>query len=311
MIMLNKLSGLHHITAIASDAKRNLQFYTRVLGLRLVKKTVNFDDPGTYHFYYGDGKGTPGTILTFFPWQHISKGRSGTGMATEIGFASQGNSLNFWKQWLIENGVGIRENIRFGIKSLEFEDPDGLSLYIVENDNDDRTGWRLKDSEIETPVKGFYSVSLALQKTEKTADLLTEIFDYAYIGSDVNYHRFQNKNVENAHYIDLLELPESKPANNGAGTNHHIAFRVPNEAALMVYREKLLQKGLHVTPKINRDYFYSIYFREPGGVLFEIATDNPGFLVDEAEHELGSSLKLPSRFETIRSKIELSLPKLS
>jgi glyoxalase family protein len=308
--MENRISGIHHITAIAGNAKRNYDFYTRVLGLRLVKKTVNFDDPGTYHFYFGDEAGTPGTILTFFPWEGIRKGRTGAGMATDIGYAVPGGSLDFWKQRFQKNNVNVTSTgKRFGEDYITFEDPDGLSLtLIVPASADGRKPWETAEVKADVATRGFHSITLTLNKIEATAAILTGIFGYTLQGKEGNRYRYVTDAVEHASVIDLIEAPGEAAGVNAGGTVHHIAFRVKDEATQMAYREKVLKHGLSITPKIDRNYFFSLYFREPGGVLFEIATDNPGFAVDEPVSELGTSLKLPSQYESQREKIMKALP---
>src|SRR5665213_3012882 len=252
--MEDKVLGLHHITAIAGNAQRNLDFYTKVLGLRLVKKTVNFDDPSTFHFYFGDQKGTPGSILTFFPWEGIQQGYNGTGMATSIGYAVPKDSLGFWAERFKRFNVKQEEVIeKFGEPCLIFTDPDGLKLELV--------------------------VPAEVDKREP------------WVTREVN-----------ASVIDIIEAPNLARGLGAAGTNHHVAFRVKDETVLMNYREKIESKGLHITPKIDREYFFSLYFREPGGVLFELATDNPGFTVDEPLNELGTNLKLPKQYEAMRKE---------
>lgn len=310
--MNQSILGLHHITAIANNAQRNYDFYTHVLGLRLVKKTVNFDDPSTYHFYYGNETGSPGTILTFFPWEGIGPGRQGIGMATEIGYAVPADSLDNWLGRFRELGVGagaITE--RFGEQYLPFTDPDGLSLaLIVPTLPDRREGWETEAIKADTALRGFHSVSLTVQKIDPTARVLTDIFGYRLVAQEGTRYRFLTDAVAEAAIVDLLEEPSGSQGRNAAGTNHHVAFRVSDDTVQMAFREKILASGLQITPKINRDYFYSLYFREPGGVLFEIATDNPGFMVDEPLSELGTHLKLPKQYEGSRAKIEKSLPSL-
>ncbi|PZP42240.1 MAG: ring-cleaving dioxygenase [Pseudopedobacter saltans] len=310
--MNNRIQGLHHITAIANDAQRNHDFYTNILGLRLVKKTVNFDDPGTYHFYYGNETGTPGTILTFFPWEGIGKGKNGTGMATEIAYAVPENSFEFWKERFTQFDVKQGEiTERFGELYLPFSDPDGLQLTLVApKKGDGRTAWTTKDVSSEVATKGFYNTTLTLSQLAPTAKVLTDIFGYTQVEQEGNRYRFATDAIENASVIDVLLDEKGSNGVGRAGTNHHVAFRVENDDIQMEFREKILSAGLQITPKIDRDYFYSLYFREPGGVLFEIATDNPGFTVDEPLAELGSGLKLPQQYEGIRSDIEKVLPKL-
>ncbi|OCA77177.1 diguanylate cyclase [Chryseobacterium artocarpi] len=310
--MDNRILGLHHITAIADNAKRNLDFYTQVLGVRLVKKTVNFDDPGTYHFYFGNENGTPGTILTFFPWEGIGQGTNGSGMATHIGYSAPKNSLEFWKNRLNGFNVNVEEGELFGEKMISFKDPDGLQLQFIESSNDDnRKVWTTDDIKDENALKGFHNVTLTLKKAEPTIKVLTDILGYDLQKQEADRYRLATNAIDTANIIDIIENDKMPAGRNAAGTNHHIAFRVKDDNILMEYREKVLSTGLNITPKINRDYFYSLYFREPGGVLFEIATDNPGFTVDEDLAELGENLKLPAQYEGMRDKIEGVLPKLS
>jgi len=310
--MQNRILGLHHITAIADSAKRNLDFYTQVLGVRLVKKTVNFDDPGTYHFYFGNETGTPGTILTFFPWEGIGKGTNGTGLATHIGYSVPKGSLEFWKLRLQQSGIAVEEGEIFGEKMISFKDPDGLQLQFIESSaSDNRKVWTTDDIKDENALKGFHNVTLTLKKAEPTIKVLTDILGYGLQKQEENRYRFATDAIDTANLIDIIENDKIPAGRNAGGTNHHIAFRVENEAVLMEYREKVMSAGLSITPKIDRDYFYSLYFREPGGVLFEIATDNPGFTVDEPLNELGQNLKLPKQYEAMRSQIEQALPKLS
>lgn len=310
--MENRILGLHHITAIADNAKRNLQFYTETLGLRFVKKTVNFDDPGTYHFYFGDEHGTPGSILTFFPWEGIGKGHTGTGMATEIGYSVPAGSLEFWAERFKANNVThgpIAE--RFGEQYLPFEDPDGLKLnLIVPKTADNRQAWETAEVKAAHATKGFHSVVLNLRSIGPTATILTDILGYKFQEQEGNRHRFVTDAIPEASIVDLIESPKESAGKGGGGTNHHVAFRVENDEVLMQFREKVVKKGLNITPKINRDYFFSLYFREPGGVLFELATNNPGFTVDEPLDQLGQHLKLPVQYESIRADIEKALPVL-
>ncbi|REC42119.1 ring-cleaving dioxygenase [Chryseobacterium pennipullorum] len=310
--MENRILGLHHITAIADHAKRNLDFYTQVLGVRLVKKTVNFDDPGTYHFYFGNETGTPGTILTFFPWEGIGKGSNGSGMATHIGYAVPKGSLGFWKNRLESFNSKVEEGEIFGEKLISFTDPDGLQLQFIEPSGDDsRKVWTTDDIKDEHALKGFHNVTLTLRKADPTMKVLTDILGYDLQKQEGERYRLATNAIDTANLVDIIENDKIPAGRNAAGTNHHIAFRVKDDNILMEYREKVLSAGLSITPKVNRDYFYSLYFREPGGVLFEIATDNPGFTVDEPLDELGSHLKLPAQYEGMRDKIEGVLPNLS
>ena len=312
--MENKILGLHHITAIAGDAKRNFDFYSKVLGLRFIKKTVNFDDPGTYHFYFGDEVGSAGTILTFFPWgAGIQQGRKGSGMATEIGYSVPKGSLDFWqKRFEKYNVIYNKPAEKFGEKYLTFLDPDGLKLELIESKTDDnRKAWETDEVKADVATKGFHNITLTLNNVKPTAAILTDIFGYKLIDQDVNRYRYATDAVENAAIVDLVELPEEKRGLNANGTVHHVAFRVPNDEILMKFREKIEDYGLQITPQIDRQYFHSLYFREPGGVLFEIATDNPGFTVDESLEELGQNLKLPAQYESQRAAIEEHLVKIN
>jgi len=310
--MDNRILGLHHITAIAGNAQRNFDFYTRVLGLRLVKKTVNFDDPGTYHFYYGNEVGTPGTILTFFPWEGISTGYAGTGMATEIGYSVPAGSLDFWKERFDQYKVKQEATgERFGELYLPFQDPDGLKLALnVPKVADNRKAWVTSGITEQAAAKGFHSITLTLKSIKGTVAVLTEIFGYKLLEQEGNRYRFITDAVDNAAIVDIIEDPEGKIGQVAGGTNHHVAFRVANDEILMEFREKIEKRGFNITPRIDRNYFFSLYFREPGGVLFEVASDNPGFATDESVAELGTNLRLPAQYEPMRKDIEKQLPVL-
>jgi len=310
--MESGILGLHHITAIADNAQKNHDFYTRVLGLRMVKKTVNFDDPYTYHFYYGNEVGEPGTILTFFPWEGVGRGKSGSGMATEITYHIDPQSMDFWIDRFKTLNISTGEKtVRFGETVLPFNDPDGLQLSLLSSSvPDERKGWETPDIKSAEATKGFHSVTLTIRKIDKTAEVLTDILGYRLLSQEGNRYRFICPDISTAAIIDILEEPETAYGRNSAGTNHHIAFRVANKEIQMAYHDKIAKKGLHITSQIDREYFFSLYFREPGGVLFEIATDNPGFTVDEPLNELGTHLKLPKQYEPIRKKIEETLPVL-
>lgn len=308
--MENRILGIHHITAIAGDAKRNFDFYTKVLGLRFVKRTVNFDDPQTYHFYFGDEQGTPGTILTFFPWgSAVRQGSRGAGMATEIGYAVPEGSLDFWiKRFEEHNVIYNKPATKFGTRYLTFIDPDGLKLELVETtDADSRKPYETDDVKAAVATKGFYNTTLTLNNAGPTAAILTGVFDYKLIAQEGNRYRYATDAVATANIIDLVELPSERKGIGANGTVHHIAFRVKDDATQMAFHDKIRKMGLNITPQIDRNYFHSLYFREPGGVLFEIATDNPGFTVDEPLEELGKNLKLPAQYEPQRKAIEAHL----
>ncbi|MFV5692967.1 ring-cleaving dioxygenase [Flavobacterium sp. LT1R49] len=308
--MENKILGIHHITAIAGDAKRNFNFYSKILGLRFIKKTVNFDDPGTYHFYFGDEIGSAGTILTFFPWgEGIQQGRKGSGMATEIGYSVPAGSLDFWINRFEEHNVIYNKTaMKFGEKHLTFLDPDGLKLELIESKTaDDRKAWETEDIKKAVATKGFHNITLTLNDIKATAIILTEVFGYKLIDQEVNRYRYATNEVDNAAIVDLVQLPDEKRGHVANGSVHHVAFRVKNDEILMHFRKIIDALGLGITPQIDRQYFHSLYFREPGGVLFEIATENPGFTVDEKVENLGKELKLPPQYETRREEIESNL----
>ncbi|MGK9128114.1 ring-cleaving dioxygenase [Olivibacter sp. SA151] len=310
--MDNQIRGIHHITAIAGDAKKNYDFYTRVLGLRLVKKTVNFDDPETYHFYYGDEVGTPGTILTFFPWGGISAGRRGTRQVTEIGYSVPAESLDFWMKRFDANNVTYNKVAeKFGEQYLTFLDPDGLKFELTVPKNEDtRKPWTTSEVGELVATRGFHHITITTNKAEATARVLTDILGYRLTEQHVNRFRFITDHAAQANLVDLVEAPGESAGHVAGGSVHHVAFRVENEEVLMYYRQKVLEAGLQITEKIDRNYFYSLYFREPGGVLFEIATDNPGFATDETVEDLGKGLKLPPQYEAYREQLEKVLPSL-
>jgi glyoxalase family protein len=311
--MENRILGLHHITAIAGDAKRNFDFYTRILGLRFIKKTVNFDDPHTYHFYFGDETGSAGTILTFFPWgDEIQQGRKGSGMVTEIGYSIPEGSIDFWIKRFEDNNVIYNKPAeKFGEKYLTFLDPDGLKLELTEVSTDSRTPWETEEVKSAVATRGFHHVTLTLKDKEATAYILTNVFGYKLVKTDGNRYRYATHTVSEASIVDIVEIPSENRGFNANGTVHHVAFRVKDDAALMEFRDKIVKLGLSITPQIDRNYFHSLYFREPGGVLFEIATENPGFTVDEPLAELGQNLKLPAQYESQRAEIENHLVKLN
>ncbi|MCW3465534.1 ring-cleaving dioxygenase [Chitinophaga nivalis] len=309
---MNKITGLHHITAISGNAVKNYDFYTRVMGLRFVKKTVNFDDPHTYHLYYGDETGSPGTILTFFPWEDISTGRRGTHMATEIGYSIPEGSIDFWlKRLEKENVIYNKPSSKFGEVYLTFIDPDGLKVELtVPEHPDPRTPWVTGSVQEEQATRGFHHVTLTLEDIQPTADLLVSVFGYTLEKHHTNRYRFASPAGETGGFIDLVEAKGEARGHVAGGTVHHIALRVPDEATQLHYRGILEERGLHITPQLDRKYFRSVYFREPGGVLFELATDAPGFTVDEPVATLGTKLMLPPQYESMRAELEQQLIKL-
>ena len=309
--MNNKIRGLHHVTAIASDPQRNLDFYVGLLGLRFVKRTVNFDDPGTYHFYFGDERGNPGTILTFFPWPNARRGTRGTGQIESTAFAVSPNSIGYWVERLKDQHVAAEKTSpRFGEEVLRFTDPDGLLLELVASNSPAPVEpWPDGPIPAEHALHGFHSVSAALEGYERTARLLTESFGYRLIGQSGNRFRFVTRDdTAPGRIVDLICLPDAQIGRVAAGSVHHIAFRAKDDAEQLQWRGHLVSLGYNVTPVIDRTYFHSIYFREPGGVLFEIATEPPGFTSDETIEELGTHLHLPPWMESSRSLIEEILP---
>lgn len=311
--MESKIRGLHHVTAIASDPQRNLDFYVGVLGLRFVKRTVNFDDPGTYHFYFGDGRGTPGTILTFFPWPGARRGIRGTGQIEATAFAISPNSIGYWLERFKQHQVPAeRTLLRFGEDVIRFTDPDGLLIELIASSSLAQVeSWPDSPVPPEHALHGFHSVSAALEGYERTARLLTDSFGYRLIEESGNRFRFTAPDdAAPGKIVDLLCLPDTQMGRVAAGSVHHIAFRAKDDAEQLGWREHLVKLGYNVTPVIDRTYFHSIYFREPGGVLFEIATEPPGFTLDEEVKELGTHLELPPWMESERSQIEKILPSI-
>ncbi len=303
--------GIHHITAISSDVHRNMKFYTQVLGLRFVKKSVNQDDPGTYHLYYGDYAGSPGTILTFFPWVGIRRGRPGSGQSYATAFSVPAGSLTFWRKRFLDLKVEtLAAEKRFSDEVLTFFDPDGLRLELVAtSESDARPPAPSAQVPVEHAIRGFHGTTLGLHETSATTALLTEAMGYHLVNQSGHRSRF-SAGTGPGSYVDLLTDPALPRGLDGAGTIHHVAFRVPDDAAQLAARSLLQERGLQVSPVIDRAYFKSIYYREPGGVLFEIATDQPGFAIDEPVETLGSRLSLPPHLEPLRAEIEAALPKL-
>jgi glyoxalase family protein len=304
------INGLHHVTAIAGDPQRNLDFYVGLLGLRLVKRTINFDDPGTYHFYFGDAVGTPGTILTFFPWPAARRGSRGAGEVEATAFAIPLGSVNYWLERLREHHVAAeRLPERFGEEAIRLVDADGMLLELVATQSvNEVQPWLEGSVAAEHSIRGFHSVSAAVENHQETATFLTESFGYRFVKEMGNRFRFAAPGEGAGKVIDLIRKPESPPGRLGTGSVHHIAFRVPDDAEQNAWRAKIIELGFGVSSIMDRVYFRSIYFREPGGVLFEIATDPPGFAIDENVRELGTRLCLPPWMEGSRPKIEQILP---
>lgn len=306
------IPGLHHVTAICGDAQANADFYAGVLGLRLVKRTVNFDAPDTYHLYYGDGQGRPGTILTFFPWPGAPRGRRGTGQAVTTSFSIPAASVRYWTDRLHRFGVSTQAAIdRFGDTVVPFTDHEGLALELVASVHPDPRdpGWS-GGVLPEHAIRGFHGVTLAVDGFERTAGLLTTTLGFEPVGETGSLFRFAVPGHAPGGVVDVVCLPDAPQGRTAVGTVHHVAWRASDEAAELAWRERLVARGLDVTPQLDRNYFRSIYFREPGGVLFEIATDVPGFAADEPAEQLGLTLKLPRWLERHRIEIEAALPPL-
>jgi glyoxalase family protein len=302
--MITDITGLHHVTSIASGAQANNAFFTGPLGLRRVKKTVNFDAPNVYHLYYGDAAGSPGSVMTYFPFPGATRGRPGGGEVGETVFAVPEGSLGWWQERLAGAGVaGLAEGARFGARRLAFQGPDGDGFALVEAPGDARPGWTGNGVPGDAAIHGFHSATLRLRDGGATAELL-RFMGYVEQAQEGAVTRFVREGGNGAHVVDLEVLPGARPADQGAGSVHHIAFAVPDRAAQDRVRKALADTGHMVTPPIDRDYFWAIYFRTPGGVLFEVATDEPGFARDEAPERLGQGLMLPKQHAHLREVLE-------
>lgn len=310
--MSNLPSGIHHVTAIATEPQRNADFYVTVLGLRMVKRTVNFDAPDTYHLYYGDETGAPGTILTFFPWPGAPRGRRGTGQATTTSFSVPEGSLGWWKQRLDGLAAPVAwASSRAGEDALAVHDPDGLLIELVAHpEADPRPPWEGGPVPPEHAVRGLHSVTLTEAGYEHTAELLVDTLGFALVEESADRFRFAAGAGGPGALVDVVCRPEAEKGQVAAGTVHHVAWRVADDVQQHSWRDTLVDRGLNVTPIIDRQYFHSIYFHEPGGVLLEIATDPPGFAIDEPLLELGRALRLPPWLEPHRADIERALPAL-
>ena len=310
--MIKDIKGLHHVTSMAADANTNNQFFTNTLGLRRVKKTVNFDAPEVYHLYYGDEVGTPGSVMTYFPFGTMPRGKRGAGEVGVTEFAVPKGSLHYWSERLSAKGVtGLGQDTAFGEARLTFDGPDGDGFALVESDAQGRTAWTAGDVSDDAGIFGFRGARFRLRDADATGELLTYM-GYQKAESEGDITRYVIEGGNAADTIDLEQVGSAAPtAGQGAGSVHHIAFAVEDRAAQLRVREALMQTGYQVTPVIDRDYFWAIYFRTPGGVLFEIATNEPGFDRDEDTAHLGEALKLPTRYEPHRDKIEALLPPIA
>lgn len=310
--MSMKVLGIHHITAIAGDPQSNIDFYSGLLGLRLIKVTVNFDDPGTYHLYYGDGAGHPGTILTFFPWPHAPKGRHGVGQVTHTAFAIPLAAIDFWKDRLAQQGVSVQGPYqRFDDIFLLFRDPDGMMIELVSIAELDSARVH-KDGAIPLnyAIHGLHSATLSEHNHQQTHTMLTETLGFNLINEHADRFRYSVGHGEAGALIDVLRAPDQRPGSVLVGAVHHIAWRTSNDEEQLEWLDRIREDGYSSSPVMDRKYFHSIYFREPGGILFEIATDPPGFSVNETPDELGSKLVLPPWLESSRQQLQAALPPL-
>jgi glyoxalase family protein len=306
------IHGIHHVTAIAGDARENLDFYTRVLGMRLVKKSVNQDVPDTYHLFYADADGHPGCDLTFFPWPNLGPKRPGHGLAVEVSLAVPADSLDFWSERLRSEQVTVGEiETRFGERTLPVTDPHEQSLTLVEtSDPRESRTWDQSPVPAERQIRGLHSVRLWERDLAPTAEFLTKVMGFQALGEDAGWRRFGANGGGSGNVLDVREAPGERRGGWGVGSIHHVAWRVPDDAAQRAAREAIVKAGRRPTEVIDRFWFRSVYFLEPGGVLFELATDGPGFTIDESAANLGEQLILPPWLEPQRREIEAALPPL-
>lgn len=312
---MQTVRGLHHVTAIAGPAQENLDFYAGVLGMRLVKRSVNQDDPGTYHLFYADAEGHPGTDLTFFPWAQMAPSREGYGLSSEVALAVPPGSLDFWANRLQKSGTTLAPvESRFGQSALPFRDPHGLRVALVESEGSlgrPFTSWNGSPIPVEHQVRGLESARMVERDLVRSASFLSEAMGFTHVASENGWHRYGVEEGNSGAYVDLYEMPAAGRGAWGRGSIHHLAWRVDDEAHQLEVRTRVLEGGSRPTPVIDRFWFKSVYFPEPGGVLFELATDGPGFAVDEDRERLGESLVLPPWLEPERSAIEAALPRLT
>ena len=305
------INGLHHVTTLAGDTQRNVDYYTGIMGLRLVKKTINFDAPDVYHLYYGNQTGSPGTILTFFPYDGLSRGRKGAGQLTYTAFSVPTPALRYWMDRLNERTISYTgPHKRFSETYLRFDDFDGAGIELVFNDEDQRPGCDNGQIPVEYAVRGFHTVTLDESNPDKTIKLLTETMQHTLVGEEKGRFRFRAGTGGPGNYVDVIHSPDAVRALQGAGSVHHVAFSTDSDETQLTIQAQLTEAGFQPTPVLDRQYFHSIYFREPGGILFEVATNPPGFAVDEPLAELGTALKLPPQYESRRAKVEAELPEI-
>ncbi|NRD76989.1 ring-cleaving dioxygenase [Bacillus sp. BRMEA1] len=303
---MQKTTGIHHISAMVNDAQRNIDFYAGVLGLRLVKKTINFDRPEVYHLYFGNETGQPGTVITFFPWSKQLKGRIGTGQVGVTRYMVPKGSVSFWENRLQKFGIECFSSVRFGEKYLQFHDPDGLQIELTEGDQGPMNTWAFGGVPEEHAIKGFAGAVLFSAYPHKTTDVLENVLGLECIGQDDEFLRFTSTG-QLGNTIDIHLNPKVRGL-MGAGTVHHIAWRAKDEGDHQRWRSLLQDRGYYPTEILDRNYFKALYFHEGGGILFEIATDQPGFAVDEPVTELGTKLMLPAWLESKREELETALP---
>jgi len=306
------LTGIHHITVLASDAQRNADFYTDVLGLRMVKRTVNFDAPDVYHLYYADAKGTPGTLMTFFPFPHAARGQRGNGEVSAVAWHVPLESLDYWLTRLSSEGISIEgPSMRFGHKAVTFLDPDGMMIDFIFSDQPPHvTTWDRGPIPAEHQLRSFHGVSMALEDAAPSLALLSNVMGFRPVGTESTRQRYAVGVSPHTVFVDVIVRPGLGWARQSAGSVHHIAWRVPDDSAQIEWRDRLRATDVNVTDVVDRQYFHSIYFREPGGILYEIATDPPGMNIDEDWGSLGQKLQLPPRYEPDRTKIQATLPTL-
>ena len=307
--MAASIPGIHHVTCITADVQRCVDFYVSVLGLRFVKKSINQDLPDTYHIYFADYIGTPGTVMTFFGWPTWPQRKTGSGQVTTVSFAIPERSLDFWSNRLKRLGVESRRVSRFETDALVLRDADGIEIELVGQASDE--GWRpWPDGPVDkdNAIRGFHSVTLTVAESAATTDLLTQTMSFRKRAAEGSRTRFETGAGGPDSIVDVVESPEGPVGEESIGTVHHVAWRTADSPSQLAWRDLLTRAGRNVTPVIDRWYFKSIYYREPGGVLFEIATDGPGFMVDETPEKLGTTLSLPPWFQVRRDRLDEILP---
>jgi len=302
-------AGIHHVTCITADVQKCVDFYVTVLGLRFVKKSINQDLPDTYHIYFGDYLGSPSTAMTFFGWPTWPKRRSGSGQVTTVAFAVPHGSLDYWGTRFHRLGVDAQRTSRFGTDSIVMDDPDGIEIELAGKATDDNwVPWPDAPVGMDHAIRGFHSVTMTVAEGQSTFDFIGQQMGFRKVGQDGNRVRYETGAGGPHSILDVIESPEGPVGDESIGTVHHVAWRTPDDATQLAWRDLMFKAGRNVTPVIDRWFFKSIYFREPGGVLFEIATDSPGFTVDESPEALGRTLSLPPWFQVRRETLDVTLP---